>query len=298
MGITDTDVATVLGYATANAIFQFNHANVCGKLVSMKACPAGSINARFPVYSNLASSNVQAVGAGAEGGTDPTARDITVAPSDIEVLRYTTRADLTDLAVHGNEVSLFTDAGGILGNAMAAKFDSIVSALFDGFTGNAINSSNDAMYLADWFTAIQYLREDNAPAPYSAVLSVGQVWGAYGLSTLIGSDDFSAQANKGDEFLNTGYITSLAGVGIYYTPELVENLSASSNCAKGAMFSKQAIGVGFIDKGGNSFISVEPQRDASLALTELICNGYFAAAELVDNFGCELFTRVNTDQSS
>lgn len=297
MGITDTDVATVLGYATAAAIYQYNHANVCGKLVSMKACPAGSINARFPVYSNLASSNVQALGAGAEG-QDSTARDITVAPSDIEVLRYTTRADLTDLAVHGNEQALFSDAGGILGNAMAAKFDGVVSALFDGFTGNAIDSSDDAMSLADWFTAIQYLREDNAPAPYNAVLSVGQVWGAYGLSTLIGSDDFSAQAQKGDEFLNTGYIASLAGVEIYYTPELVENLSASSNCAKGAMFSKQAIGVGYIDKGGGSFINVEPQRDASLALTELICNGYFAAAELVDNFGCELFTRVNTDQSS
>jgi len=298
MVFTDTDVATVLGYATAGAIYTFNKANVCQNLVSMKACPAGSINARFPVYSNLASSNVQALNAGAEADTDPTARAITVAPSDIEVLRYTTRADLTDLAVHGNEMNLYRDAGQILGNAMAAKFDNVVTSLFDGFTGNAIDSSDNAMSLADWFTAIQYLREDNAPAPYNAVLSVGQVWGAYGLSTLIGSDDFSAQSNKGDEFLNTGYIASLAGVAIYYTPELVENLSASSNCAKGAMFSKQALGVGYIDKGGSQFISVETQRDASLATTELVCNGYFAAAELVDNFGCELFTRVNTDQSS
>ena len=298
MVITDTDIATVLGYATAGAIYTFNHANVCQNLVSMKACQSGAVIARFPVYSNLASSNVQACNAGAEGDTDPTGRAITVAPSDIEVLRYVTAAHLTDLAVHGNSMSLYSDAGQILGNAMAAKFDNVVSTLFDGFTGNAIDSSDNAMSLADWFTAIQYLREDNAQTPYNAVLSVGQVWGAYGLSTLVGSGDFSAQAQKGDEFLNAGYISSLAGVGIYYTPELVENLSASSNCAKGAMFSKQALGVGYIDKGGSQFIDIETQRDASLGLTELVCNGYFAAVELVDNFGVELFTRVNSDQSS
>ncbi len=297
MGITDTDVATALGYANAEAIFTFNHANVCQNLVSMKACPAGSINARFPIYSNLASSTIQALSAGSEG-TEATADDITLTPSDIEVLRYAQRADLTDLAMHGNVTDLFRDAARILGNTMAAKFDSVVSALFDGFTGNAVDSSDNAMSLADWFTAIQYLREDNAPTPYNAVLSVGQIWGAYGLSTLIGSDDFSAQSSKGEAFLNAGYVTTLAGVGVYYTPELVENLSASSNCAKGAIFSKQAIGVGYLDKGGSSFINLEPQRAASKALTELVCNGYFAASELVDNFGCELFTRVNTDQSA
>lgn len=290
--ITDTDVATVLGYATSGAIYQFQHANVTQGLVNMKACPPGSNQARFPIYDALASSNVQALGAGSEGD-DIESDAITVGPTDVEVLRYGTRADLTDLAVHGNEQDLYTDAGKMLGNTMAAKFDDVIINLFDSFDNNAIDNSDSAITLANWFDAIQLLKADNAPTPYNAVLSVGQVWGTYGLSTLIGSDDFSAQSPQGDEFLGGGYVSKLAGVGIHYSPEIAEDETDDDDAAKGAMFSKQAIGVGYVDKGGGSFINMEAERDASKGLTELVCNGYFAAAQLVNNFGVELFTKVS-----
>ncbi len=289
MAITDTDVATALGYANAAAIYQFNKANVLQGLVTMKAAPAGTVYARFPVYSNLATSNVEATVAGSEGDTDWTARAITVAPTDIEVLRYGTRADLTDLALHGNITDLYADAGNIIGNAVAAKFDDVITDLFDGFTGNTINSSDDAISLADWFNAIEQLRTDNAPGPYAFVGNPKQIFGTNGLSALLavaGSNAIGTLGQAGQDIINGGYAGTLAGVAVYYSPEVAE----SASTCKAAMFSKQAIGVGYIDKGGGSFLEIEPQRDASKGLTELNCNAYFAAAELVDNFGCEIHT--------
>jgi len=162
MAITNTDVATVLGYATASAIYNFNRANVTQGLVNMKASPAGSNQARFPIYSNLASSNVQALAAGDEG-TNIDSDAINVKPTDIEVLRYGTRADLTDLAVHGNEQDLYKDAGEILGNTMAARFDDVVANLFDDFDENEIDNSDGSISLSNWFDAIKLLRENNAP---------------------------------------------------------------------------------------------------------------------------------------
>jgi len=292
MGITDTDVAAGgLGYAVADAIIQFNKVNVFWPLVEKKKVMKGAIYGRFPVYTRLASSNVTANAAGSEGA-DTNATDITSTAVDIEVLRYSARADITDLVVDGNDDNVFGNAGQILGNAISAKFDKVVG---NDMTGSAVTTlSNPASPLTVdiWMEAIQKLHTENIPGPYNAVLTPKQVWGPYGLSNqlLASGSAIGTLGMPGQDMINNGYAGNVAGVNVYYTPELTEQGSGSY----GVMFGQGAQGVAYKDMAGNgSFIVGETERNAAGALTKLVANGYFSTDQLNASASVLLFTQTS-----
>ena len=157
MAVTDVGVAAgALGTVVADAILQFNKANVFWNLVNKKAAVKGSLTVRFPVYSNVASSDVSAYASGAEE-TDPSAVSITTTAKDVEILRNVIRADLTDLAVFGNGDDLLGNAGNVLGNAVATKFDDDIVSLIADFSVN-IDNSDAAITLNNIFDAVEALR--------------------------------------------------------------------------------------------------------------------------------------------
>jgi len=276
MAITDTDTLTgALGYAISDAIIEFNKSNVFWNLIEKKNVNKGAIYARFPVYTKMLSSAVTANAAGAEGA-DTSNSAIASAPVDIEVLRYSIRTDVTDLAIDGNADNAFENSGMIIGNAIAAKFDDVI---YNDMSASAVSSvsSSGALTMDYWFEAIQTLKNEGIQGPYSAVLNSRQIWGDKGLSSEIiqaSSTAIGTLGNGGADLANNGFLTNLAGVNVYWTPEI-------SATQPGIMFGKNAQGVAYKDMAGNgSFIIGELDRNAAGALTEIVSNGYFSTDQL------------------
>ena len=59
------------------------------------------------------------------------------------------------------------------------------------------------------------------------------------------------------------------------------------------MFSRGAIGCGYLDFGGGNFIQMASEREEAYAKTTLVANAYYAGAELVDVWGVEIDTEVS-----
>ena len=289
MAVTDVGVAVGgLGTIIAEAVIQFNKANVFWNLITKKAAPAGSLNVTFPEYTKVTSAGVSAYASGAEE-TDPSATSITTAATTLEVLRNVIRADITDLVVHGSDDDIFNNAGRILGNAVAAKFDDDAVGLFAGFSQN-IDNSDAAISLMNIFDAVEKLHTTGAPTvngKYFGVFHPKQIWGTYGLINSIDGIAF----DKTNEMISTGYVGTIAGVEIFTTPEIDPAVGDNNDEATALIFSPEAIACAFKEINGAGFINIESQRDASKGLTELIANGYWELAELVDLYGCSITTQ-------
>jgi len=288
MAVTDVGVAVGgLGTVIADAVMQFNKANVLFNLITTKSAPAGSLNVTFPQYTKVASSDVAADATGAEE-TDTAATSIITAATTVEVLRNVIRADITDLVQFGSDDSIMANAGAILGNAMAAKYDDDVVALFANIA-TTVGDGSAAITLLNIFDAVEALHSQSAPTvngKYWGVFHPKQIWGTYGLINAIDGVSF----DKTNEMLNTGYVGNIAGVEIFTTPEIDPATGTGSDEACGCIFSPQAFCGGYKEIDGAGFINIEPQRDASKALTELICNGYYAVDELVDLYAVRVLT--------
>lgn len=291
MAVTDVGVAAGgLGIVIADAVLQFNKANVFWNLITTKAAPAGSLNVTFPEYTKVASSSVTANASGDEE-TDTAATSITTAATTLEVLRNVIRADVTDLVRFGSDDDVFNNAGAILGNAVAAKFDDDCVGLFGGFANN-IDNSDAAITLMNIFDAVETLHTNGAPTingKYFGIFHPKQIWGSYGLINDIDGIAF----DKTNEFINAGYVGNIAGVEIFTTPEISADEGDNNDEATGLIFSPQAIACAYKEINGAGFMNIETQRDASKALTEIIANGYWKVAELVDVYGCSITTQAH-----
>jgi len=290
MGITDTDVATGgLGYAIADAIITFNKANVFWGLVDKKLVQSGAIYGRFPVYTKVAASSVTANSAGAEGA-DTNATDITTTPVDIEVLRYSIRADITDLASDGNADNLFGNSGIVLGNAIAARFDDVVYSDMSASLVTTVGTGSVGLTLDVWYEAIQKLKNEGIVGPYNAVLNPRQIWGPYGISSELvqaSSTAVGVVAQPGSDMASNGFVSNLAGVNVYYT----DQIGATDY---GIMFGAGAQGVAYKDMAGNgSFIVGENSRNAEGALTKIVANGYFNTDQLTPSASVMMITKLS-----
>jgi len=299
--VTDVGVAAGgLGTAVAAAIVQFNKAAVMPSIITMSPAPAGTNTVKFPVYTKHdpthADYGVDEQASGAEE-TIANLTNIETTAVSCEVLRRAIRAEISDLAAHGNDDALMVNAGLQLGNDVARKFDVEVCDLLDNFS-NAVGH-DDALTFAVFMDAIATLEANDAPRPYAAVLHPQQVYGSFGLSTEFGtvaasngSNGAFANTNNAvtDQFMGAGFVTNLAGVSIHTTTAVLDGATGRK---EGGMFSKQAIGCGYIDFGGGNFIQMASEREEAYAKTTLVANAYYAAAELVDVYGVEIDTEIS-----
>ena len=297
MANTDVGIAAGgLGKTIAAAIVQFNKAAVTPNTVSMAPAAAGSNVVQFPVYTKLGISDVTNEATGDEE-TEVAATSITTAATNVEVLRNHINARISDLAAHGNNDALMVNAGQILGNAVAAEFDANICALYDGFATS--KGTDDSLRFIDIMDAVASLETNDAPRPYSAVLHPQQVYGSFGLSnelaltatsSSVGAFAHGGAASVGEQFYGAGFVTSIAGIDFFTSPQVIDG---STGRKKGAIYSKTAIGAGYIDFGGGNFIQIETERNALGASTNLVANGYWAVSELVDLHGVEIHTEIS-----
>ena len=296
MAVTDVGVAQgALGKTIAAAILQFNKAAVCQGVVNMVACQKGTNVAQVPVYSKQALSTVTTNASGAEETTG-SAESITSNPSNLEVFRNNVYAQVTDLASYGNSDALLVNAGQILGNTVAAHFDEEGCALLDTFS-TAVGGAGVSMHLGLIFDSVAGLEASDAPRGYSAILHPLQVWGSFGLTNelsnvavLQSNAGLSQSQGVGEEFRKAGFSSTVGGVDIYTSPQVV----STSDQHKGGIFAKTAIACGYIDQGGGSFIQIEMDRNAPAASTEVVANGYFNLAVTINDQGREVHTETST----
>jgi hypothetical protein len=297
MANTDVGIAAGgLGKTIAAAIVQFNKAAVTPRTVSMVAAQSGSNVVQFPVYSKLGVSDVTNEATGDED-TEVAATSITTAATNVEVLRNHINARVTDLAAHGNADALLVNAGQVLGNAVAAEFDANICALYDGFATS--KGTDDGLRFLDIMDAVASLETNDAPRPYSAVLHPQQVYGSFGLSnelattataSSVGAFAHGGAGFVGDQFYRAGFVTSIAGIDFFTSPQVIDG---STGRKKGAVYSKTALGAGYIDFGAGNFIELKTERNELGASTNLVANGYWAASELVDLHGVEIHTEIS-----
>ena len=297
MANTDVGVAAGgLGKTIAAAIVQFNKAAVTPSTISMVAAAQGSNVVQFPIYSKLGVSDVTNEATGDED-TEVAATSITTAATSVEVLRNHINARVTDLASYGNSDALMVNAGQVLGNAVAAEFDANICALYDGFATS--KGSDDSLRFLDIMDALASLETNDAPRPYSAVLHPQQMYGSFGLSnelaltatnSSVGAFAHGGASSVGDQFYNAGFVSSIAGIDFYTSPQVIDGATGRK---KGAIYSKTAVGAGYIDFGAGNFIELRTERNELGASTNLVANGYWAVSELVALHGVEIHTEIS-----
>ena len=297
MANTDVGVAAGgLGKTIAAAIVQFNKAAVTPATISMAAAVKGSNTVQFPVYAKLGVSDVTNEATGDED-TEVAATSITTAATSVEILRNHINARVTDIAVHGNADALMVNAGQVLGNAVAAEFDANICARFDDFATS--KGTDDSLRFIDIMDSVASLETNDAPRPYSAVLHPQQMYGAFGLSNELSTTAVSSSVGAfahggaisvGEQFYSAGFVTNIAGISFFTSPQVIDG---STGRKKGAIYAKTALGCGYLDFGGGNFIQLATERNELGASTNVVANGYWASAELVDLHGVEIHTEIS-----
>ena len=297
MANTDVGIAAGgLGKTIAAAIVQFNKVAVTPATITMAAAVKGSNVVQFPVYAKLAATAVENEATGDED-TEVAATSITTAATSVEVLRNHINARITDLAAHGNADALMVNAGQVLGNAVAAEFDANICAKYDGFATS--KGTDDSLRFIDIMDALASLETNDAPRPYSAVLHPQQMYGSFGLSNELSTTAVSSSVgalahggaiNVADQFYSAGFVTNVAGINFYTSPQVADG---DTGRKKGAIYSKTALGAGYIDFGAGNFIELRTERNELGASTNIVANGYWAVSELVDLHGVEIHTEIS-----
>ena len=129
------------------------------------------------------------------------------------------RSDVYDDTIWSSQDNPAGNIGSILGNAMALNIDKDLNALFDAFTGNAVNTSNDAVNIDDLLECLKLLKADNAPGPYSWVAPSAALYGTYGITNdFVTSTNYTGGPTQ-DKGLVEGFVAKLAGINIYHSEQ-------------------------------------------------------------------------------
>jgi len=267
----------------SEALIKFSEANVTVPLVTVKNEPKAD-QITFIAYNSgsnvLTSADVAAT---AEGTVTPSTQlDTEKKTATLDM--YSVMVPIYDEAQLSNADNIASNAGELIGNALAAKADQLLNALFDGFS-NAVGASDAALSVDNLFDALSSLKQNSAMGQPNAVLDPRQIWGTYGVhNDLVTAAQF-AGAGVQDEGARTGFVSQIAGIGIHSSPEFTE----ASNAVKGGVFTSGALGIGY----AGEMMRVEVYREGSYLRDNIIGSGFWGVTEIIDGYGVEVHTKVS-----
>lgn len=264
----------------AEAVVALPQNNVCMPLVtSIGRDKANQIT--VPVWNagthTIASSDVAAVTA----STAISFSNLGSSKATATLLSYGVALPVYDEANDTSAEDINQRLGQIAAAGVGAKIDSLIAALFDGFTTNAVGSSVATFTVDLLFSALSALRASAAPGVLSYVGNPKSIWGTNGLmGDLVTSNQFGGSPSAQDEALTNGWIMKLAGVNLYTSAEV----GITSSVSKGAVFSKESILFGY----ANPLIRVEIQREPLYLRWNTVASMLAGVVEMVDKYGCEV----------
>jgi hypothetical protein len=189
------------------------------------------------------------------------------------------RSMVTDLARTASASNVVADIGRLFGEAIAAKMDKDLLALFSGFSVGAGDAST-TLSAATIATAVAKLRAVGVPSNDLAIVLNPYV--AYDLK----SNLTNAFANPGagmiqNDAMKQGFLGMLFGCPVYETANLVDTGTAGDYV--GAVFHRDALGLATIGD-----ITIETQRRASYLGDDIIASCHYAVGELYDGYGVKI----------
>lgn len=267
----------------SEAVIKFSEANVTAPLVTLKGEPKAD-QITFIAYNSgsntLTSGDVAAT---AEGTVTPSTQlDTEKKTATLDM--YSVMVPMYDEAKLSNADDIAANAGALIGNALAAKADALLNALFDGFS-NAVGDGSAGLTVDNLFDALSNLKQNSAMGSPKAVLDPRQIWGTYGVhNDLVTAAQF-AGAGVQDEGARTGFVSQIAGIDIHSSPEF----TVASNAVKGGVFVEGALGMGY----AGEMIRVELYREGSYLRDNIIGSGFWGVTEIIDGYGVEIHTKVS-----
>ncbi len=199
------------------------------------------------------------------------------------------RVDLTEEAMLSNADDPASQIGKLIGNALRAKQDNLLNALFDGFTGNTVAASTAALTVDHLYSAFGQIDSDSdGMMPLYGVFHPGQLNGTYGLSNdLVTSTTFTATPTMSQALVDAQY-GQVAGINLFRSREF----TVTNNAVKAGVFRKDALAQGYVGFNQASPFKITPEYDADRATWEYVGYMFGGVVEVYDNYGCEVWTRA------
>jgi HK97 family phage major capsid protein len=187
----------------------------------------------------------------------------------------------TDFAVQSAATNVVADLGKLFGEAIARKIDTDLTAKFASFTTNVVGS----ITAADVFKAVTLLRRQGVASDQIACVLHPDI--AYDLKaalTTSGNTPYVAGAygDVANEAMRMGYVGMLAGVPVFETSNMANTGTAGDY--KGGVFMRDALALALMKD-----ISIETQRRASYAGTDIVATAYYATGVIQEAYGVQMY---------
>ena len=273
---TTTTLNDLLPQIVAEAMFQANEKSIMRGLVKNFTMPLNSGKSIVvPTYPKVSAAAV------AEG-TDLSNTAVSTDGATLTVSEVGVMTTVTDLALRTSSSNVIADVGKLFGEAIAARMDKDLTALFGSFS-TGVGAADQTITVNKIFEAVANLRKNGVPATDLACVLHPMV--AYDLKAAIGTQAF-AGGDFQTEALRSGYVGTLAGVPIFESSNMADssdNDPGTTGDYKGGLFHRDALGLAMMQD-----IQIEQQRDASLRATELVATAVYGKGEIFDSYGIEM----------
>ena len=272
---TTSSLQHLISPIVQEALFVASERSIMRGLVRNFTVPANSGKVlQVPIYPTLTAT--------APGeGTALTADTVTTTVKNITLAENGVMVELTDLSKATSETDVVRDLGRLLGEAIATKQDTDLTALFDGFS-KIVGGADVAFSAAKLFEAVAELR--NLGVPGGDLACVVHPYIAYDLKSGV-SNTFGAGSGAttavGNEAMRTGFVGMVAGVPVYESANISNTGTAGDY--KGAIFHKDALGIAILQD-----LKIETRRVPANRSTELVATSVYGVSELHDTYGVEL----------
>lgn len=215
-------------------------------------------------------------------GSDASNTAISTSTKSFSADEVALMATLTDTARDSGMDDVAASIGRVLGDGIARKIDTDISALFSGFSTAVGGGSGTELTPDDILAAIATLRNSSVTGPYIGVFHPYQTYNLRKVLANAGAATVPALSDVGNAVLQGGYIGRLFGVDIFESAVVT---GSSSGAYVGAVMHSDALA--FCLKKD---LTIETQRDASLRATEIVASITYAVGELFDAHGVKIIT--------
>ncbi len=266
----------------AEAIVKFSEANVTTPLVTLKGHDKAD-QVTFIAYNSGTNTLTSADVAATSENTVTPSTSLNTDKKTATLDMYSVMIPIYDEAKLSNADDIASNVGGLVGNAMAAKADGLLNALFDGFS-NAVGAADAALTVDNLFGALSSLKQNAAIGQPNAVLDPRQIWGTYGVhNDLVTAAQFAGSGVQ-EEGARNGFVSQIAGIGIHSSSEF----TVASSAVKGGVFVPGALGMGY----AGEMIKTEVYREGSYLRDNIIGSGFWGVTEIIDGWGVEVLSQV------
>lgn len=273
---TTTTLNDLLSPIVQEAMFIANERSLMRGLVKNYSVPANAGKVlQVPIYPKQTAADLTEA-------DDLTPAAVSTEVANITLAQAGLMTNVSDLSLNHSESNVISDIGRLFGEAIAAKLDADVMALFDSFTTNVLGDGSAAISTADIFKAVAKLRARSVPMdgivcvlhPEIAFDLKSNMTNTFGTGSV-------ATTDVGNEAMRSGLVGTLAGIPVYENASMANTGTAGDY--KGAVFHRDAIGLAIAED-----IKLETQRDASMRATEIVGSATYGTSILEETYGCEM----------